>query len=316
MTNRHGGGNDYAMEIASHISWWEGAAGALLGAMVASAIPIYVSWRARRIERRGELAAMQDEMQQAKDVMGKLLAMKAPQATSLRVPRVMLERGYPKIIGEGLLTPMETSALVEYVTQVEALNRALDQAGQAAAANNYVGVHYQIGLGMTSAKIILENMRPDMGDQSICFVVEKAILRLREERSVWGILQREVCSVDQKEFSARMLEETFRFAHLALANAVLINGAAATAVAAFLAHRSGPVPAAMHCAILWFALGAGFGGLASMFAYFGQRLDWAHSAGRDRFKWLIGPMVTLAVAAGVGAYVMFFVGCYAAASGF
>lgn len=122
--------------------------------------------------------------------------------------------------------------------------------------------------------------------------------------------------MDQEEFSARMLEETFRFARLALSNAILINGAAATAVAAFLAHRSAPPSAAMHNAILRFAVGAGLGGVASMFAYFGQRLDWDISTNRARPAWLVNTMIWLAVGSGVAAYVMFFVGCDAAASGF
>jgi len=44
-----------------------------------------------------------------------------------------------------------------------------------------------------------------------------------------------------EKFAEQMLGATFDFARLALSNAILINGAAATALMAFLTNRSGEI---------------------------------------------------------------------------
>ncbi len=168
----------------NHIAWWEGGGGALLGALVgavaASVIPVYLNWNKRNIERRGELAAIQDEMRQAKGVLDKLLQPKNPGALAERVPMVMLEGGYPKLIGEGLLGRNETSALVQYITQAEAVNRALTAAAQASAAGNGMAANFQVGQGIASARRIIQPERPGMPGQSVFEIVERAVQRLQK----------------------------------------------------------------------------------------------------------------------------------------
>jgi len=55
------------------IQWWEGAAGALLGALIGGCIPLAWCWWTRRTERKGEIVAMLVEMHQGKRSMNALL---------------------------------------------------------------------------------------------------------------------------------------------------------------------------------------------------------------------------------------------------
>lgn len=85
---------------------------------------------------------------------------------------------------EGLLQERETSAWVEYITRVEALNRALDQAGQASAVNQTQQMLSQINQARRSAGEIL-NPSPSSADgQSIFEVVERTIQRPRKRRNI------------------------------------------------------------------------------------------------------------------------------------
>ncbi|MEP7245439.1 MAG: hypothetical protein ABI885_17440 [Gammaproteobacteria bacterium] len=111
-----------------------------------------------------------------------------------------------------------------------------------------------------------------------------------------------------------MLEATFEFAKLALSNAILINGGAAAALIAFFADGTRKTSAGLYYAILGFAIGAGVGGLASILAYFGQRLDWAQATNRPYSPGLLKAALITAMLFGVFAYVLFFAGCFAAAS--
>jgi hypothetical protein len=115
-------------------------------------------------------------------------------------------------------------------------------------------------------------------------------------------------------FADQMLKATFGFARLALSNAILINGAAATALMAFLATRSvGGIPVGFYNAVLRFAVGAGLGGAASMLAYIGQRLDWERAARPPGNHRATVAVISVAMLAGASAYLLFFSGCFAAA---
>src|SRR5437879_1289219 len=120
------------------VDWWTGAAGAviggLLGAFAGSSVPLVWAWRARRVERAGEIVAMRDELQHARTAM-----------TALRTQRIVaplyllqlhtFERGLPKLIGEGELKDAEISALVEYEMRAQELNRGLDLVVRASAGD-------------------------------------------------------------------------------------------------------------------------------------------------------------------------------------
>jgi hypothetical protein len=120
-----------APESSGGTKWWGGAAGALLGALIGSCVPLLLTRNARRIERRGELVAMQIEMYHAWRFMNALNNRSVP-APLYRVPVTMLEHALPKLIGEGQFTAIEVSALVEYVMRVGELNHGLRRAGEPA----------------------------------------------------------------------------------------------------------------------------------------------------------------------------------------
>jgi hypothetical protein len=83
-------------------------------------------------------------------------------------------------------------------------------------------------------------------------------------------------------FQEQMLDQTFELSRLTLNNAVLLNGAAATALLAFLGLAPPHAREALTTAVMWFGCGAGFGGFASVFAYVGQRFNWESSKYEDK----------------------------------
>lgn len=78
-------------------------------------------------------------------------------------------------------------------------------------------------------------------------------------------------------FQEQMLDQTFEMSRLALNNAVLLNGAAASALLAFLGLAAPPAREPLTTAVIWFGCGAGLGGSASVVAYLGQRCNWEYS---------------------------------------
>lgn len=118
-----------------HAIWWDGVAGALLGAilgsLIGSGIPLMSARKGRRIERRGEISAIQVELYHARLSMQSLLTEDIA-APLYRLPLDTFERALPKLIGEGALSNDETAVLIEYVMRIEELNRGLERAGQAA----------------------------------------------------------------------------------------------------------------------------------------------------------------------------------------
>jgi hypothetical protein len=112
-----------------------------------------------------------------------------------------------------------------------------------------------------------------------------------------------------EKFSGQMLEATFGFARLALGNLILLNGAAAAAFLAFLGARGGNItPLAKH-ALLAFALGAAFGGFASMLAYFGQRFDWEQTTNRRKWPRTTNVLIYAVAICAVTGYLLFPIGC-------
>lgn len=128
-----------------------------------------------------------------------------------------------------------------------------------------------------------------------------------------------------KEFQKTMLEATFAFARLALTNAILLNGAAATALLAFLGTAVVPNRPPLIAAIFWFGFGTMAGGASSLLAYFGQRQNWEWSKVEDTpaatLPKSVGHgraahvLIWLAIIAGAAAYILFFVGAVLAACG-
>src|SRR5207253_3017856 len=125
-------------EITHAIDWWTGVGGAVLGgvlgALAGSSFPLWWAWRARGLERAGEIKAMQDELEHAQRAMTALRTA-GVLAPLFHLPLNTFGRALPKLIGEGKLTGAEISALVEYEMRAEELNRGLDLAVQASASN-------------------------------------------------------------------------------------------------------------------------------------------------------------------------------------
>jgi hypothetical protein len=164
------------------IDWWAGAAGALLGALIGSCVPLLWSAWARRKERRGELIAMQAEMYHARRAMTALSAARPIVLAPLyHLPLTIFERALPKLIGEGLLTENEISGLVEYVMRAEELNRGLDLASAAAAGGEQAAmgaVSEQFTRNLGKVTHILNEKQERLGGLTVFDVAEAAIYRL------------------------------------------------------------------------------------------------------------------------------------------
>jgi hypothetical protein len=104
-----------------------------------------------------------------------------------------------------------------------------------------------------------------------------------------------------------MLTATFEFAKLAVSSLIILNGAAATALLAFIGSR-GVIGGSSRSALLAFALGAGFGGVSSALAYFGQRLDWNSASGRRSYSRAVPYFIGSAITLVIFGYAMFFTG--------
>ena len=116
-------------------------------------------------------------------------------------------------------------------------------------------------------------------------------------------------------FHDSMLNATFAFARLALSQVVLLNGAGATALLAFMSSHDS-VGGGMRCAVVLFAIGAGLGVFATVLAYFGQRCNWESiNAKPDKylrraFTFILGAMI-----AALASLVLFVVAVWRASSG-
>jgi hypothetical protein len=114
--------------------WWIGLVSALLGAGIGSSVPIWWSSRLRRIERLGEITAMISEASSAGMRMKALIRgqVKAP---LYRLPSAISKHALPKLIGDGKLSDAEIDLLVEFSNKIDEINRGLERAGAAHAAN-------------------------------------------------------------------------------------------------------------------------------------------------------------------------------------
>jgi hypothetical protein len=175
-----------AAETARHgIEWWEGAAGALLGALIGSLVPLLWSWWARRTERKGELRSMYVELYHAQVAMNALRDTTKQQivmAPLYHLPLTMFERALPKLIGEGLLTDNEISGLVEYVMRAEELNRGLDLATAAAVqGEQHPAVREQWNRNCGKVGHILDDKLPRFEGRTVFEMAKEAVFRLLDK---------------------------------------------------------------------------------------------------------------------------------------
>jgi hypothetical protein len=167
------------IQFTHTVDWWAGAAGALLGALIGSCVPLAWSAWMRRKERSGEITAMQVEMYHAKLAMNALRTA-GIQAPLYHLPLTMFERALPKLIGEGRLTPNEISGLVEYVMRAEELNRGLDLASAAAleGPRNAAAVAQQYNRNVAKVTHILDEKQDRLGGMTAFAVAEEALYRV------------------------------------------------------------------------------------------------------------------------------------------
>jgi hypothetical protein len=109
------------------------AALATLAAVWVALWPAIRDARSRRIERRGEIAAMLAEVERSRICIEALLN-EGVMAPLYRLPVDNFKRALPKLLGDGSLTPVEIVVLVDFENRIEELNRGLERAGEAAAA--------------------------------------------------------------------------------------------------------------------------------------------------------------------------------------
>ncbi len=116
-------------------------------------------------------------------------------------------------------------------------------------------------------------------------------------------------------FHDSMLGATFAYSRLALTQVVLLNGAGATALLAFMSSH-GAVAGGVRCAVVLFALGAGLGVFATVLAYFGQRVNWeAVKVNPDARSSKANTIIVVAMLAVLAALVLFIVAVWRASSG-
>lgn len=125
---------------------------------------------------------------------------------------------------------------------------------------------------------------------------------------------------ERGQFMDRMLGATFDFARLGLANGILINGGASVALMAFLGTSAASAKKDLRFALLVFSVCTGVGGVASLLAYVGQRIDWERHAYRHqgetaaREQRRANRILGLAFLCGLATYVGFMLGCAIAGS--
>jgi hypothetical protein len=156
------------------MGYWEGAAGVLIG----SCIPLGWSWWRRRIERRGEIEAMIAEHHLA-HISLKALITAGIGAPLYRLPISLTALTLPKLIGDRILDVLDVSALVEYVNRVEEINRGLERAGDAHAANDDAAIQEEHGRNVLKAKELLEQPLARHGDRILFDAVTTILLSLR-----------------------------------------------------------------------------------------------------------------------------------------
>lgn len=158
------------MDLSSHPDWWSGWLGVLIGgvigAVIGSGIPLGWSAWQRRLERRGEVIAMQIELRLAEIHMLSLLRDNVA-APLYRLPLSNFERALPKLIGEERLTMNEIALLVEYMSRVEELNRGLDRAADASMVVGSQVLLPEFKRNKLKAEAILHEKLKRNGNQSL-----------------------------------------------------------------------------------------------------------------------------------------------------
>lgn len=158
---------------------WDGAAGALLGAIVGGCIPLAWSALHRRAERKGEVTGMLAEFFRIRVQLGAFL--EAGIAAPLyRLPISMTAHVLPKLIGDGVLDRNEVYALIEWVNRIEEVNRGLDRAGAAHAVKDEASAQDEYSRNLAKVREIFEQPLRRHGDRTLLDAVKQVLIRVEE----------------------------------------------------------------------------------------------------------------------------------------
>ncbi len=160
---------------------------AAIGTIAAVFVALHLARRdikSRRIERRGEIIAMCSDVYHARKRM-ETLTEEGIQAPLYRIPDSTFAGGLPNLIGDGRLRKNEIAALLEYANRIAEINRGLDRAGDAHAAQPGGSDHLKSEFERNQAKAseVLE-LRAN-GQEPLINEAERALYRVELLYSPW-----------------------------------------------------------------------------------------------------------------------------------
>jgi hypothetical protein len=166
------------------IGTWAAAIGTL-GAVFVALRLARRDIKSRRIERRGEIIAMCADVYHARKRMETLTEQQKIQAPLYRIPDSAFASGLPKLIGDGRLRKNEIAVLLEYANKIAEINRGLDRAGAAHAAQPGGSdlLNSEFARNQAKANEVLEP--PDDGKEALINEAERALYRVELLYSPW-----------------------------------------------------------------------------------------------------------------------------------
>jgi hypothetical protein len=140
--------------------------------------------KSRRMERRGEIVAMCADVYQARKRIETLTEQKI-QAPLYRIPDSTFASGLYKLIGDGRLRENEIAVLLQYANKIAEINRGLDRAGAAHAAQPGGGdlLTSEFARNQAKANEVLEPQ--DDGKEPLINEAERALYRVVLLYSPW-----------------------------------------------------------------------------------------------------------------------------------
>ena len=167
------------------VGTWVAAVGTIAAVIVALGLARRDT-KSRRIERRGDIVAMCSDVYQGKRRMETLIRQNI-QAPLYRIPDRSFSHGLSRLIGDGRLTELEIDILLEYANKIAEINRGLDRAGDAHAAQPGGSSHLSDEFSRNQAKAneVLYEESNRFGDEPLIDATERALYRIVLVYSPW-----------------------------------------------------------------------------------------------------------------------------------
>lgn len=128
-------------------------AGALIGTIVGFLLSEGKEWLARRRRRKAHWQALSAEAELCKELAEEYLNANFA-APLYRLPTLSYLHSFPVLLSDGALNEAETKAVTQFFTQVETLNRGLDQANE--ARGNDTTLSEEFGRNRLKAEKLIE----------------------------------------------------------------------------------------------------------------------------------------------------------------